>query len=169
MSKKPSQCSFPIRQISEEHTTYCSIHFKVCSMEISYLMSAMLIINIYKIPLELSKVHKLWRMVNFFLSLLHQLLSISKESYTLLAVMLWTMQYSYISNLTKQNFISLTLLTAFFTYKKEVFWFEDKKEKNYVEQKSWTDAFYITAILFNDKERWCYLHRYPPLYTYLPR
>ena len=78
-------------------------------------------------------------------------------------------QYSYISNLTMQNFISLTLLTAFFAYKKEVFWFEDKKEKNYVEQKSWTDAFYITAILFNDKERWCYLHRYPPLYTYLPR
>ena len=83
MSKKPSQCSFPIRQISEEHTTYCSIHFKACSMEISYLMSAMLIINIYKIPPELSKVHKLWRMVNFFLSLLHQLLSIWKESYIL--------------------------------------------------------------------------------------
>ena len=60
---------------------------QACSKEMSYFVRAMLIININKTPLESSEVHKLRRMVNFFLSL-HQLLSISKKYLTLLAAII---------------------------------------------------------------------------------
>ena len=106
MKQKASQCFIPFRLLSEDFfPRICESYLTFTPMESTCSSSTLR---------SLSKVHKFWRMVNFFLSL-HQLLSIWKESFSLLAVIdQYFFQILQIQTLVKHNF-SLDIIDSAMT------------------------------------------------------